>query len=227
MPEYLNTPIIRDPVQRKLVNDREKALDEYVANSELYGEEDFRTQSKLILFVLRSYLVVIREQVQGIKEILIDFNQISDEIDGIFDLTDSNSSSRFRRGLEKYPRFLQNSIARRRAKKYYNRKVDDMKFMLKDVQDKLAIFPVFMQEFSKAVSGMSKGMGNVFSMDGKGKNKGLALSDDMRKAIEARKAQGGKGTSGGEQPQGTDGTTGGNAPQGGSGKPTGSDKWDD
>lgn len=237
MTDYLQTPIIRDPVQRKLMTEKDQALEEYIAYSKAYTEEDSRTQMKLILYVLRSYMVTIREQVQGLKGILLDFNALSQEIDSIFTI-DFQSSNRFKRGLERYPLWLQNRIARRRAKKYYKQKISDMKFMLQDIQDKLEILPAFMGAFSSAIAGLSKGLGKSLSIDttGKGKKKGgLTLSPEMQREIEERKRRGegggtgagagadaGSDTTGGST--GTDGTSGstGGKPSGG-----GSDKWDD
>lgn len=132
MPE-MQCQVIRDPKLYEVYNKKEKSLEEYLEYGEKYGEEDTRTQLKLSLFVIRSTLCTFKETLASYREVLQEFADISQELEGFFDLDFGEVTNSFYDGLEKYPRFMRNWLARRRAKRYYRNKFDKLRFQLESV----------------------------------------------------------------------------------------------
>lgn len=182
--------VIRDPELNTLMRSKKEALNAYVANAQQYGEEDARTQSKLVLYVLRSKLCAIKETIMGYKEVMMDFASISGEIDSLLDMSFNVSAQQFSHGVEGFPKFLRKYIVRRRAKKYYKKKMARLESMIESTSIGIEAVGGFMSIVLGSLVGLTDATTNLLS-GGKGKKKkgkDSFIDDEMRAEIERARA---------------------------------------
>lgn len=219
MPEQQVRPIqgpkrssdyLTNPEMYHLVRSKENALEEYLDTRAQYGEEHAKTRIKFALYFLKAQLITLKETISDMREIIGDFAAISEELDSLFEIDFGETVQKIVRGVEKYPKFLQRFIVRRRAKKYYGQKIAVLKNKLLGVQIAIEHVTGFTGDIMQSMMGISSCFSSMFEPPKKKGKKGggSALSPEIeaeiRMAEEARNSRRGateQTSAGSEEPK--------------------------
>ena len=182
------------------------------------GAKEEITQMKYLVFIMRSQMAQISEMVEGTKEMFDAIGDIATEVDSLFEMDFYPQAARFSIGIEKYPSFLQEFIKKRRAKRYFRKRMREMMGKVKIAAMSVSSASLMAQGavtvMSSAISSITK---SVSFTGGKkrGKKGAFALSPELAADIERRKAS--SPVFGGGSDDGSKGGASGGAPAGGAG----------